>query len=339
MEGERKPAAASRAAKARRRSCGSLHRGRGLRAASWTVKYAGAKRFGLGRRSESVRSPRWRRMIKRRRRELGVEEIVIGMAHRGRLNVLDEHDGQALCQAVFSEFQGKAARPRQATSRARATSSTTSARRADRDARRRSSRSIISLTRQPVAPRGGQPGGTAARCAPSRPSAAAKGARIRSARRQVMGLLHARRRGASPARGRGGGDVCELAELRRLPHRRHGALRRQQPDRVHDESGAQARSGALLHVGGGEDRPGAGLPRERRRPGGGRAHVCPHRGGVPRRRSRRTWWWTCSATGGTATTRATSRPSPSPLMYRAVSARPDDGARALRRASWWPRAC
>ena len=66
------------------------------------VKYAGAKRFSL-EGSESV-IPALEATIAQAAQQ-GVEEIVIGMAHRGRLNVLTSILGKSYA-AVFSEFQG-----------------------------------------------------------------------------------------------------------------------------------------------------------------------------------------------------------------------------------------
>ena len=66
------------------------------------VKYAGAKRFSL-EGSESV-IPALEAVIAQASQQ-GVEEIVIGMAHRGRLNVLTSIMGKSYA-AVFSEFQG-----------------------------------------------------------------------------------------------------------------------------------------------------------------------------------------------------------------------------------------
>ncbi len=42
-----------------------------------------------------------------KRAELGVEEVMIGMAHRGRLNVLANIMGKTYEQ-IFSEFEGTA---------------------------------------------------------------------------------------------------------------------------------------------------------------------------------------------------------------------------------------
>jgi 2-oxoglutarate dehydrogenase E1 component len=68
------------------------------------VKYPGTKRFGLDG-GESV-VPALEAMI-RRSAELGVDEIVIGMPHRGRLNVLANLMGKPYA-AIFAEFQGGA---------------------------------------------------------------------------------------------------------------------------------------------------------------------------------------------------------------------------------------
>jgi 2-oxoglutarate dehydrogenase E1 component len=71
------------------------------------VKYTGTKRFGLDG-SESM-IPALEAMIHWARR-LGVGEIVMGMPHRGRLNVLANIMGKSY-SAIFSEFQGNPANP------------------------------------------------------------------------------------------------------------------------------------------------------------------------------------------------------------------------------------
>ncbi len=68
------------------------------------VKFPGTKRFGLDGGESAIAS--METMI-RRSAELGVEEIVIGMPHRGRLNVLANVMGKPYA-AIFSEFQGGA---------------------------------------------------------------------------------------------------------------------------------------------------------------------------------------------------------------------------------------
>ena len=70
-------------------------------------KYTGTKRFGLDGAESLI--PALEQIIKRGG-QLGVREIVLGMAHRGRLNVLANVMGKPY-RAIFSEFQGNAASP------------------------------------------------------------------------------------------------------------------------------------------------------------------------------------------------------------------------------------
>ncbi len=70
-------------------------------------KYTGTKRFGLDGAEAMI--PALERMLLRGA-QIGVEEVVIGMPHRGRLNVLANIIGKPLV-AVFSEFQGASAYP------------------------------------------------------------------------------------------------------------------------------------------------------------------------------------------------------------------------------------
>ncbi|MBT3927296.1 MAG: 2-oxoglutarate dehydrogenase E1 component [Rhodospirillaceae bacterium] len=71
------------------------------------IKYPGTKRFSL-EGSESV-VPALETLIEGAS-AWGVKDVVIGMAHRGRLNVLTSIMGKSYA-AVFSEFQGEAAHP------------------------------------------------------------------------------------------------------------------------------------------------------------------------------------------------------------------------------------
>ena len=66
------------------------------------VKYTGTKRFGLDGGESMV--PALEQIIKRGG-ALGVQEIVFGMAHRGRLNVLAQVMGKPH-RAIFHEFKG-----------------------------------------------------------------------------------------------------------------------------------------------------------------------------------------------------------------------------------------
>ena len=70
-------------------------------------KYTGTKRFGLEGGEAMI--PALEQILKRGG-QLGLEEVVLGMPHRGRLNVLANFMGKPFT-AIFSEFQGGAAHP------------------------------------------------------------------------------------------------------------------------------------------------------------------------------------------------------------------------------------
>ena len=71
------------------------------------VKHTGTKRFGLDGGESMI--PCIERMLRTAARA-GIKEVVIGMPHRGRLNVLARTLGKPHV-AIFSEFQGNAAHP------------------------------------------------------------------------------------------------------------------------------------------------------------------------------------------------------------------------------------
>ncbi len=71
------------------------------------VKYTGTKRFGLDGAEAMI--PALEQIIKRGG-ALGVQEIVLGMAHRGRLNVLSQVMGKPH-RAIFHEFKGGSSSP------------------------------------------------------------------------------------------------------------------------------------------------------------------------------------------------------------------------------------
>jgi len=71
------------------------------------VKYTGTKRFGLDGGESLI--PALEQIIKRGG-ALGVNDIVLGMAHRGRLNVLTQVMGKKH-RALFNEFKGGSAVP------------------------------------------------------------------------------------------------------------------------------------------------------------------------------------------------------------------------------------
>ena len=74
------------------------------------VKYVGTKRFGLDG-TESI-IPALEQILKRGS-QLGLEEVVVGMAHRGRLNVLCNFMEKPF-RAIISEFLGNPANPEDA---------------------------------------------------------------------------------------------------------------------------------------------------------------------------------------------------------------------------------
>ena len=71
------------------------------------VKYMGTKRFGLDGGETLI--PAMEQIIKRGG-ALGVRDIIVGMPHRGRLNVLTNVMGKPF-RAVFNEFQGGSFKP------------------------------------------------------------------------------------------------------------------------------------------------------------------------------------------------------------------------------------
>src|SRR5258706_14328603 len=70
-------------------------------------KYTGTKRFGLDGGETTI--PALEQILKRGS-QLGLKDVVIGMAHRGRLNVLANFMGKPFA-AIFAEFQGNPANP------------------------------------------------------------------------------------------------------------------------------------------------------------------------------------------------------------------------------------
>src|SRR5437667_5858241 len=70
-------------------------------------KYTGTKRFGLDGGETLI--PALEQILKRGG-QLGIDEVVLGMTHRGRLNVLANFMGKPFA-AIFSEFQGNPANP------------------------------------------------------------------------------------------------------------------------------------------------------------------------------------------------------------------------------------
>jgi len=73
-----------------------------------SLRFLGTKRFGLDGGEAMI--PALEQIIKPRCGQLGVKEIVIGMAHRGRLNVLANVMSKPYRQ-LFHEFSGGSANP------------------------------------------------------------------------------------------------------------------------------------------------------------------------------------------------------------------------------------
>ncbi|MBT5267100.1 MAG: 2-oxoglutarate dehydrogenase E1 component [Rhodospirillaceae bacterium] len=71
------------------------------------VKYVGTKRFGLDGGESAI--PALEQILKRGS-QLGLEEVVVGMSHRGRLNVLHNFMDKPF-RAIISEFLGNPANP------------------------------------------------------------------------------------------------------------------------------------------------------------------------------------------------------------------------------------
>jgi 2-oxoglutarate dehydrogenase E1 component len=72
-----------------------------------SIKYPGSKRFSLEGGESTIAAME---TIIRTAARGGVEEIVLGMPHRGRLNILTNVMGKSYAQ-VFSEFQGESSHP------------------------------------------------------------------------------------------------------------------------------------------------------------------------------------------------------------------------------------
>lgn len=71
------------------------------------VKYLGTKRFGLDGAEAAI--PAMEQIIKRGG-ALGVKDVIVGMPHRGRLNILATVMGKPY-RAIFNEFQGGSFKP------------------------------------------------------------------------------------------------------------------------------------------------------------------------------------------------------------------------------------
>ena len=253
------------------------------------TKYVGQKRFSLEGGESFIAAMD---ELVQQAGAVGIQEMVIGMAHRGRLNVLVNvhgQDAQGPVRRVRRQpRRGPAQRRRQVPPRLLQ-------RRLDA---RRAGAPVARL--QPVAPRDRQSGG--GRLGQGAPGAPRRQGRLAGA----VGAGARRRRLRRP--GRGDGDAQPDRDPR-LRHPRHGAHRHQQPDRLHHLRRPRRALHALLHRRRQVDR-GAGLPRQRRRSrGGGLRH--PARAGIPDEVPQGRRSSTSSASASWATTSRTRRRSPS----------------------------
>ncbi len=114
--------------------------------------------------------------------------------------------------------------------------------------------------RQPQPPGGGRPGGRGHGPGPTGRDQRPRG---------LLGAAHPHARRRRLRRPGGGGRDAQHERHQGLPGGRHHPHRGEQPDRLHHH--ARVRPVGLLLHGRGQDRPGAHLPRQRRRPRGVRA--------------------------------------------------------------------
>ncbi len=256
------------------------------------IKYPGAKRFGLDGGEAMI--PALEQIIKRGG-QLGLKEIALGMAHRGRLNVLSQVMGKPH-RAIFHEFKGGSASPDEVEGSGDVKYHLGAS--SDREFDGNSVH--LSLTANP------------SHLEIVDPVVLGK---VRAKQDQLDDYIERAKVLALLIHGdaafAGQGVVAEcfgLVRPARPPHRRHDAFHRQQPDRLHHLPALFALLALPLRRR--QDGPGADLPRQRRRPrGGGVLRQGRHR--IPAAVPQAGRASTCSATAASATTRATSRPSPS----------------------------
>ena len=158
----------------------------------------------------------------------GLDEVCIGMPHRGRLNVLANIVGKSYAQ-IFREFEGKID-PRTAHGSgdvkyhlgAEGTFTSYDG-----------TKIPVSLASNPSPPRGGRLGARGRRAGQAGPAQQGRGRR-----RLLRPAADAARRRRLRRPGRRGRDAQPVPAAR-LPHRRHGPRRRQQPGRLHHRARRQ----------------------------------------------------------------------------------------------------
>ncbi len=215
------------------------------------TKYVGQKRFSLEGGESLI--PLLGEVLEASAED-GLDEVVIGMAHRGRLNVLANIVGKPY-EKIFSEFEGHLdPRSTQGSGDVKYHLGQTG-----KFTTPGGQHSIkVSVVGEPVPPGGGRPGDGGHRPGQAGPDRPQAGGLHRAAVGRARG-----RRVRRTGRGRRNPQPLPVA---RLPHRRHRARGRQQPGRIHHRPGVLALQ--PLQHGRGADDPGADLPRQRRRPGG-----------------------------------------------------------------------
>ena len=211
------------------------------------TRFIGHKRFSLegGESAIAILDE-----ILDRAADTNVHEAVIGMAHRGRLNVLANIVGKSMVQ-VFSEFEGIDPDSTQGSGDVKYHLGASGVR---KSVVRPRNRRFGGVQSKPSGS-GGSGGG--------RSGASQAGPAGRHGPRACDSHSDSRRRRFRRT-GRGGGDAESFA-TGRLHHRRHHPSGDQQPDRIHHQSERSALD-ALFHRRGAHG-AGADLPRQRRRSG------------------------------------------------------------------------
>jgi 2-oxoglutarate dehydrogenase E1 component len=209
-------------------------------------KYVGTKRFGLDGGESMI--PALEAVIKYGG-SLGVREIIYGMAHRGRLNVLANVMAKPY-RVIFHEFSGGTANPEDVggSGDVKYHLGTSTDREFD------GIKVHMSLVPNPRTSR------RSTRWCSARPARSRRSATTCQARAGAAGA-DPRRRGVRRPGHRVG--VLRALGRARLQHRRLPALRHQQPDRLHHQPAVRAL--VALPVGRRQGHPGADPARQRRR--------------------------------------------------------------------------
>ena len=224
------------------------------------VKYKGTKRFGLDGGESLI--PALEQIIKRGG-SLGMKEIVLGMAHRGRLNVLSQGDGTS--RIARSSTSSRAAP--HAPDDVEGSGDVKYHLGASSDREFDGNKVHLSLTANPSHLEIVDPVVMG--------KARAKQDQLFGRTREEVVPLEAARQGAAAAAAwrrrlrRPGRHRRDPRPVRpaRPSRRRHAAFHHQQPDRLHHQSALLAV--LALSVRRRQDDRGADLPRQRRRPGSG----------------------------------------------------------------------